>query len=78
MIGIRLICSSRNSSKVINMIASEITENVSKNYDLWKSVVLSLILALVGQLPKSARGITLNLDGETIQIVVFFEGQPSE
>ena len=60
------------------MIASKIAENVSKNHELWKSVVLSLILALVGKISKSVRGITLNFDSETIQITVFFEDQPSE
>ena len=60
------------------MIASEISENISKHNELWKSIVLSLILALVGQLPKSVRGITLNFDGKTIQVTVFFEDQPNE
>ena len=60
------------------MTSSDVAENIAKHYELWKSVVLNLIHALVGVMPKSARGITLNFDGETIQITVFFEDQPSE
>jgi len=60
------------------MSISCFTENISKNYELWKSVVLSLMLALIGSVPKSVRGITLDFDGETIQITVFFDEQPTE
>lgn len=54
------------------------TENITEHHELWKSVVLSLTLALIGALPKSVRGITLDFDGETIQITVFFDEHPSE
>lgn len=60
------------------MTTLEITENIIKHHELWKSVVLDLTLALVGAIPKSVRGITLNFDGNTIQITVFFEKQPTE
>lgn len=53
-------------------------EVIAEYHSLWKSVVLSLILALLGVIPKSVRGITLNFDGETIQITMFFETQPTE
>jgi hypothetical protein len=51
---------------------------IIKHHALWKSVVLDLVLALLGVIPKSVRGITLNFDGETIQISIFFETQPTE
>ena len=60
------------------MTNANITECIAKNYDLWKSVVLNLIHALVGVMPKAVRGITLNFDGETIQLTMFFEDQPRE
>jgi hypothetical protein len=62
----------------MNMNSSNISENIAKHYDLWKSVVLNLVHALIGVIPKSVCGITLNFDGETIQITVFFEDQPSD
>lgn len=57
---------------------NDIAKNIAKYHELWKSVVISLVLALIGAIPKSVRGITLNFDGETIQIVVYFENGPIE
>lgn len=58
-------------------VASElIQDNVTKNHDLWKGFLFTLMLNLVGVISKSVRGITLNFDGETIQILVVFDKEP--
>ncbi|MGE6688016.1 hypothetical protein ACQKFE_08515 [Stutzerimonas stutzeri] len=54
------------------------TQEISENHDLWKLIVLSLVLALIGRLYKSMRGATLGFDGETIRLTFFFERSPTE
>ncbi|WP_411703549.1 hypothetical protein [Edaphovirga cremea] len=53
-------------------------DNILKNHELWKSVVLNMTLALLGRVSISMRGVTLNFDSDTIQIIVFFESKPSD
>lgn len=54
------------------------TKDISKNHDLWKTVVLDLVLALIGRIPSYMRGATLDFDGETICLTFFFERHPEE
>jgi hypothetical protein len=54
------------------------TQNIAKYHDLWKLIVISLVLSLVGRVTRSVRGITLNFDGVTIRMTVFFEEQPRD
>lgn len=54
------------------------TQNISKYHDLWKLIVLNLVLALIGRISKSVRGITLDFDGGAIQLSIFFEVDPAE
>ncbi len=51
---------------------------ISTHSELWKEIVLSLIASLIGRLPKSVRGITLNFDGKRIEVSYFFDSPPSE
>jgi hypothetical protein len=60
------------------MRSTKVNENIARHRALWESTVWGLTRALLGVIPKSVRGITLNFDGETIQITVFFETQPTE
>lgn len=62
----------------MKMDMEKIRSNIDRHRDLWQSVVLNLVLALLGQISAAVRGITLNFDGETIQVVVYFERTPTE
>ncbi|AYQ28041.1 MULTISPECIES: hypothetical protein [unclassified Polaromonas] len=52
--------------------------SIPNNPELRKTVSLNLVLSLVGVLPKTVRGITLNFDEKTIQVVFFFAVTPTE
>jgi hypothetical protein len=53
-------------------------DNIAMHHELWKSVVLNLVMALIGIIPKSLRGVALNFDGKTIQVAMFFETSPTD
>ena len=60
------------------MNANLIQQNISAHHDLWKHILITLMLNLLGVISKSTRGVTLNFDGETIEIRVIFDKQQSE
>jgi len=60
------------------MDTESINKNIRDHHDLWENIFLGLMRRLIGIIPRSMRGITLNFDGETIQICVIFDRQPSE
>lgn len=53
-------------------------QDITKYHDLWKLIVISLVLSLVGRVTRSLRGVTLNFDGFTIRMTAFFEEQPRD
>lgn len=53
-------------------------ESIANYHELWVDEVFALNRLLLGEISKSMRGVTLNFDGETIQIVVYFDSTPNE
>lgn len=53
-------------------------DDIAKNQDLWRRIVLELTLALLGRVSVNVRGIALDFDGDTIKVAVYFLGSPSE
>lgn len=52
--------------------------NRQKNYELWKTVFMTIAIGLIGTVTNSMRGIALDFDGEVVKITVIFEKTPTE